>query len=121
MDNEKIEVTVARHDEQIKELKKDSTETKEMIKLIYEISSDIKLLFQQGSIQNEKLESLDSSLNAKIDKVDGKVNKMDKDLNEVKNQDDKKDANKWREVAKYIGLLIIGAIFGLALKKIGLV
>lgn len=117
MDIEKIETVVARHDEQIKQNCKDIEKLQDQGEAIYKLATSVELLAQNSAITNERLEGLDY----KIDEVDDKVNKLDKDLSDVKVQADKKDAKKWREGAKYIGLTVLGAVIALVLKQIGLI
>jgi hypothetical protein len=100
---------IARHDEQLKQQSKDISDVKVITQLIYEISSDIKLLFQQGTVQTEKL-----------GKVETRVDKLSTDMENVRDKEDKKDAKKWNDLVKSVILLVTGAIIGFALKQIGL-
>ena len=125
MENEKLETVVARHDEQIKQNCKDITKLQDQGDAIYKLATSVELLAQNSAITNDRLDGLD----IKIDKVDDKVNKLDKDLNKVKNRDlveiknnnDKEDAKKWRGAIKYITTAILGAVVALVLKQIGLI
>ena len=125
MENEKLETVVARHDEQIKQNCKDITKLQDQGDAIYKLATSVELLAQNSAITNDRLDGLD----IKIDKVDDKVNKLDKDLNEVKNRDlveiknnnDKEDAKKWRGAMKIVGTAILSAIIGIILAKIGLI
>lgn len=113
--------TVARHDVEIKNIKDDVSELKTQNETLHRMATSIELLAQQGSTTNDNIENVNKNLSTKIDKVDGKVNKLDKDLTEVKVQSDKKDAAKWNNAVKYVLTAIGGAIVTLVLKHIGLI
>lgn len=124
MENDKLVETVNEHSVEIAKLKEQNkTQNKDIEKLqdqgeaIYKLATSVELLAQNSAIINERLGDLD----CKIDKVDDKVNKLDKDLTDVKNKNDKQDAKKWRNTIKYIATAILGAVVALVLKQIGLI
>lgn len=128
MENEKLIETVAQHTVEIKNIKEDVADIKSQNDAIYRLATSVELLAQQGSTTNENIKKLDESLNdkidkvdCKVDKVDNKVNKMDDTIEELKTQPDKKDADKWREITKYIVIFFVGSALTLFAKKIGLI
>lgn len=123
MENEKLVETVNVHSVEIAKLKEQNkTQNKDIEKLqdqgeaIYKLATSVELLAQNSAITNERLEGLD----CKIDKVDDKVNKLDKDLSDVKVQADKEDAKKWRSLVKQILTIVVSVVVGIVLAKIGL-
>lgn len=109
MENEKIVETVAKLETKVEQHDKEIDELKDTTKLLHEMSANIKILALQGTTQTEK-----------IDNIECKVEKLDKDLNDVKIKDDKRDANKWREVVKYIVIFVLGVVLTIVKQKIGL-
>ena len=116
MENEKLETVVARHDEQIKQHDKEIEDLKDTTKVLHEMNTNIKILAMQGTTQTEKIDNIES----KVGKLDTKVEKMDITIEEIKCKPDKVDAQKWREIVKYIATAILGATVALVLKQIGL-
>lgn len=124
MENEKLveavnihSVEIAKLKEQNKSQDKDIEKLQDQGEAIYKLATSVELLAQNSAITNERLEGLD----CKIDKVDDKVNKLDKDLSDVKVQADKKDAQKWREIVKYVVIFFVGSALTLFAKQIGLI
>ena len=99
----KLETKAEQHD-------KDIVDLKDTTKVLHEMSANIKILALQGSTQTKK-----------IDNIECKVEKLDKDLNEVKSKEDKTDAKKWREIIKYIIIFFVGSTLTLFAKQIGLI
>jgi len=127
MENEKLETvvsdhadTLARHDEQIKQNCKDIIKIENQTEAINRLATSVELLAQQGSTTNEKIEKLDKKVDDKFGLMDDKFGKMDDTIEEIKAQPDKKDADKWREIVKYVLLFMLGAVLGIVAKKIGL-
>ena len=127
MENEKLETVVsdhadklARHDEQIKQNCKDIIKIENQTEAINRLATSVELLAQQGSTTNEKIEKLDKKVDDKFGLMDDKFGKMDDTIEEIKAQPDKKDADKWREIVKYVLLFMLGAVLGIVAKKIGL-
>ena len=123
MENEKLveavnihSVEIAKLKEQNKSQDKDIEKLQDQGEAIYKLATSVELLAQNSAITNERLEGLD----CKIDKVDDKVNKLDKDLSEVKNKDDKEDAKKWNSLVKQIITIVVSVVIGIVLAKIGL-
>lgn len=99
----KLETISEQHD-------KDIVDLKDTTKVLHEMSANIKILALQGTTQTEK-----------IDNIECKVEKLDKDLNEVKSKEDKIDAKKWREIVKYIVIFFVSSVLTLLAKQIGLI
>lgn len=99
----KLETKSDQHD-------KDIVDLKDTTKVLHEMSANIKILALQGTTQTEK-----------IDNIECKVEKLDKDLNEVKSKEDKIDAKKWREIVKYIVIFFVSSVLTLFAKQIGLI
>ena len=111
MENEnKIAERVVKLETKSEQHDKDIVDLKDTTKVLHEMSANIKILALQGSTQTEK-----------IDNIECKVEKLDKDLNEVKHKEDKTDAKKWREIVKYIIIFFVGSILTLFAKQIGLI
>ena len=111
MENEnKVVERVAKLETKSDQHDKDIVDLKDTTKVLHEMSANIKILALQGSTQTEK-----------IDNIECKVEKLDKDLNEVKHKEDKTDAKKWREIVKYIIIFFVGSILTLFAKQIGLI
>ncbi len=122
--DETIETRVARLETKVEQkceqYDKDIDRLQDQTDAINRLATSVELLAKESTTTNEKLEKIDVNLNKKIDKVDEKVNKLDTDLNEVKNQDDKKDAKKWNILMKQVMIILVSVILGVALAKIGL-
>ena len=118
MENEsKIVERVVKLETKSEQYGKDIVDLKDTQRMMYEMNTNIKLLVEKiGSTNEEIIEMKDDITGIKCD-----MSGMKEDINEVKNKDDKKDAKKWREGAKYVGLAILGAVVALALKQIGLI
>ena len=99
----KLETISEQHD-------KDIVDLKDTTKVLHEMSANIKILALQGTTQTKK-----------INNIECKVEKLDKDLNEVKSKEDKIDAKKWREIIKYIIIFFVGSALTLVAKQIGLI
>ena len=114
---EKLETVVARHDEQIKQHDKEIEDLKDTTKVLHEMNTNIKILAMQGTTQTEKIDSIES----KVGKLDNKVEKMDITIEEIKCKPDKVDAQKWREIVKYVAVFFVGSVLTLFAKQIGLI
>ena len=117
MENEKLEIIVAKHDEQLKQHDKEIEELKDTTKVLHEMNTNIKILAMQGTTQTEKIENIEN----KVGKLDTKVEKMDITIEEIKCKPDKVDAKKWREIVKYVVIFFVGSTLTLFAKQIGLI
>ena len=110
MENEKeIEITVAKHCEQLKQHDKDIEKLQDQYQLIYEMNTNIKLLVQQGTTTNKE-----------ITEIKDDISGMKIDINEVKTCDSKKDAQSWDKLKWLLIGAVLTAVVGIVRNSLGI-
>lgn len=84
--------------------------------LIMDMNSNIKVLVEQNSTQTKTIENVELNLNSFKTEVKQDMSSLKKDVDDIKTQPDKDNANtykkiKW-EIVKYLIIAILGFLVG---------
>lgn len=84
--------------------------------LIMDMNSNIKVLVEQNSTQTKTIENVELNLNSFKTEVKQDMSSLKKDVDDIKTQPDKDNANtykklKW-EIVKYLVIAILGFLVG---------